>query len=207
MERTILSRDIDSKKWLDYYCQYFSTLELNVTFYRFPELSFMELWYNRSPADFCFSVKVPKMITHYQKFNNITATLNEFYTVIHKGLADKLGPVLFQLLPQFDYTPERLQQILLNMDTNFENVIEFRNSSWWCKEVMDQLTHQNISFCGVNFPELPREPVVNTLVVYYRFHGVPKLYYSPYSKTELANVADAIKQQFKLVKKNLFVFQ
>ena len=42
------------RKWFDYYCTQFNTLELNVTFYRMPTLKAFETWYAQSPAGFRF---------------------------------------------------------------------------------------------------------------------------------------------------------
>ncbi|MEJ7681932.1 MAG: DUF72 domain-containing protein [Segetibacter sp.] len=67
-------------KWFDYYNNRFKTLELNVTFYRFPQLSFLETWYKKSPEVFSFSVKAPRAITHYKQFNN--QAIGDFYGTI-----------------------------------------------------------------------------------------------------------------------------
>ena len=74
------------------------------------------------------------------------------------------------------------------MDSAFTNVVEFRNKDWWKKDVMQALKKQNISFCGVSYPKLPDDAVINTKTAYYRFHGVPKLFYSQYTKTFVKKV-------------------
>jgi uncharacterized protein YecE (DUF72 family) len=183
---------LPQKKWFEYYSQQFGTLELNVTFYRFPELDFLQNWNNKSPEHFLFAVKAPRSITHYKKFVDCSQLLTDFYGVIRQGLGDKLGPVLFQLPPQIVYTPERLQQLISSMDSSFTNVIEFRHNSWWQQVVYDALGKQGITFCGISHPSLPGEVIINTNVVYYRFHGVPRLYYSSYNHQQLQQVADAI---------------
>ena len=65
------SEKMPVRLWFDYYSQHFGTLELNVTFYRFPQLSFLENWYRHSPPDFRFAVKAPQLITHYKQFRNV----------------------------------------------------------------------------------------------------------------------------------------
>jgi uncharacterized protein YecE (DUF72 family) len=77
-------KGLPQRKWFEYYNQYFNTLELNVTFYRFPQLSFLESWYNRSPDDFCFSVKAPKAITHFKQFNDTQRMVDDFYGTVKK---------------------------------------------------------------------------------------------------------------------------
>lgn len=186
--------NLPQRKWFDYYCEHFKTLELNVTFYRFPQLSFLQTWYNKSPADFRFAVKAPRAITHYKKFNDTTDLITSFYDTINNGLQEKLGPVLFQLPPSYIYDDEKLYRIINSLNPSFKNILELRHVSWWNTAVYEKLTQHNITFCGMSHPTLPDEVIQNTPVVYYRFHGVPVLYRSPYSKDFLQKVINAVKQ-------------
>src|SRR3982750_2937983 len=93
-------------KWFEFYCQHFNTLELNVTFYRFPRLSFLETWYKKSPKEFRFSVKAPRLITHFKQFHDSERFISDFYNVVKEGLKDKLGCTLFQLPPRSAYKEE-----------------------------------------------------------------------------------------------------
>jgi uncharacterized protein YecE (DUF72 family) len=192
------------RQWFEYYSNHFHTLELNVTFYRFPQLSFLENWYKKSPAHFLFSVKAPRLITHYKQFKECRELLNDFYKTVRKGLSDKTGPVLFQLPPQYQFTKERLQLLINSMDSSFSNVIEFRHESWWQDHVKSELAENNITFCGISHPRLPDEAVINTELVYYRFHGIPDLYYSEYADKELKRIADTIRQSNKA--RNIFIY-
>lgn len=185
------------RKWFAYYCTQFNTLEVNVTFYRMPELKVFETWYTQSPADFRFAVKAPRIVTHYKKFNAEAApVLADFYGTVREGLGEKLGPILFQLPPKAAYTEELLGRMLEQLDPDFHNVVEFRHPSWWDGEILRELTRRNITFCGQSYPAaLPDEVVVNTPQVYYRFHGVPVLYTSPYDEPFLQRVAQEIQAE------------
>lgn len=185
---------LPQKKWFDFYCEHFNTLELNVTFYRFPQLSFLQSWHQKSPASFRFSVKAPRAITHYKKFNDVTGLISSFYNTINNGLQEKLGPVLFQMPPNFSYDDQKLNRIINNLDPAFNNVVELRHSSWWNKDVYDTLAARHITFCGMSHPTLPDDIIQNTPVVYYRFHGVPNLYSSPYSIDDLKKAVDIVRQ-------------
>jgi uncharacterized protein YecE (DUF72 family) len=180
-------------KWFDHYNNRFKTLELNVTFYRFPRLSFLETWYNSSPEAFSFSVKAPRAITHYKKFVDSRQMISDFYGTTREGLKDKLGCVLFQMPSKMAYRDEKLEQIIDNLDPEFKNVLEFRNASWWNAEVYNKLAEHNITFCGMSHPDLPEEVIQNTRTVYFRFHGIPELYKSKYSIKILQQVSDEIK--------------
>ncbi|GAB2861366.1 hypothetical protein GCM10027044_21960 [Hymenobacter ruber] len=75
-------------------------------------------------------------------------------------------------------------------------MVEFRHPNWWDGEVQRTLARHHIAFVGQSYPpplELPDEVVANTDVIYYRFHGVPELYKSPYSPEFLARIAAEIK--------------
>jgi uncharacterized protein YecE (DUF72 family) len=183
---------LPQSKWLAYYCEHFNTLELNNTFYRFPQLKTMEDWYKKTPDNFSFTVKAPRIITHYKQLVGTEDLVLEFYTVCKEGLKDKLGPLLFQFPPKFIYTEENLQKIVTSFDTSFINVVEFRHNSWWNEEVYTQLKKKNIIFCGVSHPSLPNDVIINNTNIYYRLHGVPKLFLSKYSEETLEVIANKI---------------
>jgi uncharacterized protein YecE (DUF72 family) len=183
---------LPQRKWFEFYCESFNTVELNVTFYRFPKIESLRSWYSRSPKDFRFTVKAPRLITHYKRFNNAMRETREFYDVVAQGLGDKLGTVLFQLHPGISYTEENLERILETLDASFSNVLEFRHESWWNNNVIASLKQHHLSFCGISYPGLPGQVMKTSEVVYYRFHGEPKLYLSSYSDNELMEKAEAI---------------
>jgi uncharacterized protein YecE (DUF72 family) len=180
------------KKWFEFYCEHFSTYELNATFYRFPTLKSLLGWYEKSPDKFIFSVKAPKTITHLKKFIDCKKDIDNFYAICSEGLGHKLGCFLFQLPPSFTYSFERLQLILSQLDNSFLNVIEFRHESWWLPEVYAAFTEQNISFCNVNYPKLPKDVVATNSLLYIRMHGNPKLFYSEYDTETLQQLASEI---------------
>ncbi|MCC2547610.1 DUF72 domain-containing protein [Hymenobacter sp. BT175] len=194
------------RKWFAYYCTQFNTLELNVTFYRMPELKAFETWYEQSPADFRFAVKAPRAVTHYKKFGpEAGPILADFYGTVQEGLKEKVGPVLFQLPPKAAYTDELMARLLDHLNPDFTNVLEFRHPSWWDGDVFRELARHNVSFVGPSHPlPLPDEVVANTPLVYYRLHGVPVLYTSNYSDAFLERISQEIEAAPNL--RDVFVF-
>ncbi len=194
---------LPQSKWFDHYSSQFNSIELNVTFYRFPQLSFLENWYSKSPKHFIFAVKAPRLITHYKKFTDSARLLKDFYTTCKKGLKDKLGSVLFQLPPGMIYTKEKLGLIVKCMNNSFDNVVEFRHESWWNKTVYAAFKKNNIAFCSISYPGLPNDVIATNKNIYYRFHGVPKLYYSAYKKEFLRKkLAEIMSKSVK----NVFIY-
>jgi uncharacterized protein YecE (DUF72 family) len=190
--------DLPQKKWFSFYNERFTTVELNVTFYRFPQLSFLQGWYEQSPKGYRFAVKAPRGITHFKQFINCEQLLADFYGVIEEGLKEKLGCVLFQLPPRIGYKEERLSRIVYSLYPGFKNVLEFRHESWWNEEVYKTLKKHKVTFCGQSHPDLPRDIIQNNKVLYYRFHGVPDLYRSPYSIETLQRFVDEVERNSKV---------
>src|SRR5690606_20714906 len=116
------------KKWFEFYGTQFNTVELNATFYRFPQLSTLKRWRDASPPHFSFSVKAPRLITHYRQFNNCETLLTDFYGTVQDGLKDKLGPLVFQLPPSLGLSAGNLDRIVENIHPGPGNVVEFRDA-------------------------------------------------------------------------------
>src|SRR3954470_21575378 len=106
-----------SKKWLEYYAQQLGTVEINYTFYRMPNAKTIAGWNAATPAGFTFVVKAPQRITHFARLRNIDEPLRLFLEVVRK-LNAKLGPVLFQLPPNFKKDLARLGDLLTQFPTD-----------------------------------------------------------------------------------------
>lgn len=186
-------KGLAQKDWLGYYAEHFNTLELNVTFYRFPTLVLLQNFYRKVPGDFSFSAKVPRTVTHLKKFTGTHGLMQDFYTLLQQGLGEKLGCVLFQLPPSTVYSEEALEGLISHTNPGFKNAVEFRHQSWWRDDVKTILAANNISFCGVSFPANPFDgAVLNTPVCYYRFHGVPVLFHSRYDEAFVEKIYNEI---------------
>jgi uncharacterized protein YecE (DUF72 family) len=181
-------------KWFSFYCEHFNTIELNNTFYRFPRVEVLKNWFEKSPADFSFSVKAPRVITHFKKLKEAQRYLSDFYNAVREGLREKAGVVLFQFPSDFHFDHDRLGRITGLLDPSFTNVVEFRHSSWWNETAFSALKDHGISFSGMSHPSLPDRVIKTTDTIYYRFHGVPHLYISTYEVQQLEKVARAIQQ-------------
>lgn len=196
--------DLPQSKFFNFYSEKFNTLELNVTFYRFPKAETMKKWYDKSPEGFDFAVKAPKLITHMKKLNDCERLMEDFYAACENGLKEKLGCTLFQFPPSFKFTDERLEQIVKNLKSGFNNVVEFRDISWWNKKVYECLSENKIIFCSVNHPKLPDDIVINSDIVYIRLHGNPQIFYSKYSKKELENIYNTLNKKRKI--KRIYIY-
>jgi len=185
-------QNLPSKNWFDFYCQHFNTYEFNGSFYKFPTLRIFQNWYDKTPESFLFSIKVPKEITHIKKLQDCEGLLNDFYNVCKSGMKEKLAVILFQFPPSYAYSKEKLENIIGSLNYEFENVIEFRHESWWNEEVWNSFKENKITFCSVSHPDLPKTIFKDFPLVYVRFHGVSKMFYSSYSTEELEAVSNKL---------------
>jgi len=192
-KRIFYPEDIFKKNWLNFYCSQFNTLEVNSTFYNFPSLKKFQNWYKITPEHYQLTIKAPRIITHYRKFNNVEELILQFYDMTRQGLQEKLACILFQLPPSYHYQPERLDKIISLMDRSVRNILEFRHPSWWCNEVYEKLKTNDLYFCSISHPTLPSDLIDSGKNLYIRFHGVPLLYGSEYSEEEMLQWAEKIK--------------
>jgi uncharacterized protein YecE (DUF72 family) len=184
---------LSKQKWLQYYAQHFSSLEVNSSFYRFPSEDMLKGWYQRTPKDFTFTLKANRSITHTKKFHNTEELTKNFYKLAYI-LREKLLCVLFQLPPFMHKNMDLLQKIADQMDPKTTNVLEFRHESWWDNEVYDFLKKKGLVFCSVSATELPENLVKTLPTVYIRFHGKNGWYQHNYPDNELVEWARKIKE-------------
>ncbi len=192
---SLYTENAPSKDFLSLYAEHFNCVEINSTFYRKPTAKTLLKWHDETPDHFRFFIKIPKSVTHQNRLSESKEEITAFCTHIHDHLKDKLSGFLYQLPPSFKNTQENTDRIIRNIDSNFLNVIEFRDESWWQKEIFSLLKRMNIIFSGVSFPgKLPEEVIINhPEVLYYRLHGKPVLYKSSYSDDFLSHLAEQIK--------------
>lgn len=178
--------------WFAHYADHFSTVELNAPFYSWPTVRTVETWRRQAAGrQMTYTVKVSELITHIRKFED-TATLVRDFGHIADLLGPRMGCFLFQLPPSYHYTPERLQQILGQLDPTRRNVVEFRHPSWWRDDVYAAFETADVIFCSLSGPHLP-DPVIRTAEdIYVRFHGIERWYRHDYSEAELSDWARRI---------------
>jgi len=113
-------------EWLEFYTSHFTTVELNNSFYRLPSEAAFTTWYNSSPANFTFAVKVSRFITHIKRLKNSEEAVENFITRA-KILGEKLGPLLYQLPPNMHRNDEVLESFLSNLPRGMKHLPEFRH--------------------------------------------------------------------------------
>lgn len=185
--------DIPQKSWLPYYAQHFNTVEINMTFYRFPKPETLKGWQAKVPQDFKFTLKANRQITHLKRIKGVKSEVRYFY-ILADSLGDKLGCILFQLPPSLTLDMDLLKEFLQTLTPYYRNVIEFRHESWYREEVYQLLKANNAIFCTVSSTKAPKTVIETTKTCYFRFHGLTGGYRYSYPEQELEWWAKTIKE-------------
>lgn len=143
---TFYPETLAAAKMLPYYSARFPTVEINATFYRMPTPKTLAGWSAATPEAFVLALKVPQRITHFARLRNIDDPLR-FFCETARTLGPKLGPLLFQLPPNFEKDTDRLAGTLARLPSDLRCAFEFRHESWLADDVYELLRRRNAALC------------------------------------------------------------
>jgi uncharacterized protein YecE (DUF72 family) len=185
--------DFSSAQYLSWYVRHFKTVEINNCFYRLPPEAAVERWREETPADFCFAVKGSRFITHIKRLRDPEAALATYLSRM-EILKGKLGPILFQLPPNWHMNPERLQEFLLAWSwKKHQCVFEFRDPTWYTPEIYELLGRHNVALCLHDWRGEASPVELTADFTYLRFHGASGKYQGNYTAEMLAKWAELIR--------------
>ena len=141
-------------------------------------------WDRKAPEGFKFTLKAWRRITHFKKLKGVEEDLATFFERI-EPLKKKSGAVLYQLPPSLKSDLPLLEEFLKILPKGLDQVIEFRDRSWFNEKTFSLLGKYNVAYCIVSMPGLPELFELTTGFLYIRFHGRENLYSSLYSDKEL----------------------
>lgn len=178
---------------LERYAAQLNCVEVNSSFYRIHKRTTWQRWAASTPVGFQFSVKAPKTVTHIAKLKNCGKQLADFFEQI-AGLGEKLGPVLLQTAPSHTADPTVILNFLSTLRELHAGLValEPRHASWFAPEIDHLLCEFNIARVAADPPKgspLASSPGGSTQLQYYRLHGSPRVYWSPYNGSQIENLA------------------
>jgi uncharacterized protein YecE (DUF72 family) len=160
-------KDLPAKRFLQFYTSRFSTVEINNTFYKMPSAELVQSWADEAPATFTFAVKAPQRITHHKRLKECEEPLQALSDAIER-LGGKLGPILFQLPPNFKKDVPRLQAFLAAKPRRWRAAFEFRHESWFADDTYDALRAAGAALCIADSEDLSTPLVATTKWGYLR---------------------------------------
>jgi uncharacterized protein YecE (DUF72 family) len=191
----------------------FNALEINGTFYSLQRASSFQTWYKETPADFVFSLKGGRFLTHMRKLKEPRQPLANYFASGLLALREKLGPILWQFPPQMKFDEDRFKEFfdLLPHDTlalarlgkehdsrvkspylevdakrSIRHAVEIRHESFMTERFTSLLRKHKIAHVVADVAsKYPTTEDVTADWVYVRLHGSRQLYVSGYSPREI----------------------
>ncbi len=191
----------------------FRSIEINGTFYSLQRPENFAAWSDATPDDFVFAVKGPQFITHIKRLGDARAPLANFFASGLLRLGKKLGPILWQLPPNFKFDAKRIDTFFkmlphdskgavglarrhdkrvtgrswLKTDANrtLRHAMEIRNASFAVPEFIELLREHDVALVCGDSVEWPRLMDLTSDFVYCRLHGSEELYANGYDAKSL----------------------
>ncbi len=181
---------LPAKSFLPHYSARLNAVEINYTFRRLPSAATLENWVRSTPEHFTFAVKANMRITHILKLKNALESTELFLKMIDPlRTARRLGPILFQLGPNFKCDQTVLRDFLAILPSDYRYAFEFRHDSWLADATYDTLGERNVSLCLAESEKLEIPKVVTADFVYSRLRK------AEYGKETLAEIERQTREQ------------
>ena len=177
---------------LQRYAERFNAVEINSSFYRPHRPQTWQRWAQSVPADFRFSVKMPKAITHECRLKDAEGLLEQFlFQCGH--LEEKLGCLLVQLPPSLAYEWNPADDFFAGLRQRYQGllVLEPRHSSWGEAQAQGMLNDLHIAQVAADPSPISGgdQPAGWPGAQYWRLHGSPRIYHSAYEPAALQLLA------------------
>lgn len=193
---TVYPSGVPDAQRLEYYAsKLFDTVELNASFYRWPNVTSFQSWRRRLPEGFELTVKAPRSLTHGRRLHEPEQWIDWMKERLDI-LADRLGVVLFQLPPDMERDDARLDYFLGALPSEWKVAVEFRHRSWHVEEVFCLLERHGAAYVVMSGAGLPCILRATAGFAYVRFHGPDEqhLYGGSYDEASMTWWADRIRE-------------
>jgi uncharacterized protein YecE (DUF72 family) len=157
------------------YSSIFDFVEIDSSFYRFPDKGTVFGMMRYTPRGFLYAAKLNKKFTHELRLKldeKDQEELDSFCELLDPLLTqDKLACILIQLPPSLKQDNALLEGFLAALPRRHDYSVEFRHPSWLESSTWSTLGKYNAAYCIVDEPLLPPEVHVTSDIGYIRWHG------------------------------------
>src|SRR6266404_8322680 len=178
---------LPAKDFLKHYATRLNAVEVNYTFRQLPKVATLENWVNATPAGFVFACKAHMRITHLLRLKESEFTEVFFRAIDPLRSARRLGPVLFQLQPNFKADVALLSAFLQKLPPDIRCAFEFRNKTWLVDDVYRLLEKHGVALCLAESEKFEVPQVITASFVYVRLRK------EDYAAAERAELAERVR--------------
>jgi uncharacterized protein YecE (DUF72 family) len=176
---------------LERYAKRLPIVEIDTSFYKPHRRETYERWAGSVPEHFRFAVKTPKAMTHEHRLVGCEALVDAFLPQVG-GLNEKLSVLLVQLPPSLPFDLDVTGGFfdMLSKRTQARLVCEPRHPSWFETEAEALLAACKVARVAADPAPVPEAAVPGGWpgLAYFRWHGVPRIYYSDYDAESLDRI-------------------
>jgi uncharacterized protein YecE (DUF72 family) len=180
---------------LQRYSTRFNCAEIDTSFYRPHRPQTYARWAASVPPGFRFAVKTPRTITHEARLLEPQAALTAFLAQARE-LGAALGPLLVQLPPSLRFEARLAESFLLATRSLFDGEVamEPRHASWFCDEAEALLDRFHVGRVAADPAVVPQAATPGgwSGLRYWRLHGSPEMYHTPYGDERLRKLNAAL---------------
>jgi uncharacterized protein YecE (DUF72 family) len=163
---------VPSRAFLHVYGARLTAVEVNFTFRNQVTTEQLQGWLDATPPGFRFAFKAPQGVTHFKRLRDCHSPVADFVDSLSPArAAGKLGPLLFQLPPNFKINLTLLDDLLSApslRDPEIKVALEFRHDSWFHEETYAVLRAHNAALCIAESDDLVTPEVHTADFSYYR---------------------------------------
>ena len=179
-ETVFYPRGTRSAAMLELYARIFDTIEVDSTFYAIPPQTTFSNWYEKTPENFTFSLKLPQEITHTHFLRKESFPAADEFCEKARELKEKLAVVLIQMPPQFEGSKSNaksLREFLARLPSDIKFAVEFRHRDWLIEWTFEELEKTSVALCLTEGSWIPRELIFQAIeklpqkFAYIRFMG------------------------------------
>ena len=129
-------------------------------------------WAKRTPDNFRFTAKFPKVITHDKYLVDVNEDVYTFQDNM-EPLQEKTLALLIQLPPSMEIMPGLvgLKELLPYLDRSFRYAVEVRHPSWFQDLAYNFFANNDICMVWSQLARMSTPPIVTTDFLYVRFIG------------------------------------
>jgi uncharacterized protein YecE (DUF72 family) len=169
----------------------FDFVEIDSSFYRIPTAFTVKSWLKKTPDNFRFTAKFPKVITHDKRLKNVENELEIFFSQIDP-LQDKTSALLIQLPPSLGIVEglEALREFVPELDNRFRYAVEVRNNSWFQDLAYSFFANNNICMVWSQLAGFRTPPVITTDFLYVRFIGDRRIGEEDFGRIQIDRIAE-----------------
>ena len=158
-------QDMPPTEFLRHYAEMLNKVEIDATWHAMPSRRTFQAWTDKTPDDFVFSLKVPKVVTHDRYLVDCEEEWARFLES-----AEILGPKLGPIVLQFPYVARgadpdeyrtgdqfrrRLEAFLPLIPSDLRAVVEVRNRTWLAEHLCDLLRSRGIALAMIDYYTMP----------------------------------------------------